>query len=771
MHKALYLYQIRSPRLFLWVLLSAVATVVLAVALVDTMAQYFRYPVHTSVRESYGGWASSRTAGANGAAAWRPGTWESWTAMAAGVPVPGPSRPAVTFPAVTVCSSHAFSRTRVAAASEPVAASSIGNAEVRALARSAEELVLGCSFGGARCSASELVETLHTDLGACFSFNVGPTTISGTTYNAQSGAKLLAASAAADDGLHLVLDLRPDDALPPSTGLAAALNSTSSTPGSGAPAGASSAEVPAATVNDTLLEGLSRPDDASVAIVIVHDPAERPDPISASTAGAAPGLLTDIAFERHDRTRLPAPHGSCGEREGAGGLGSSYSVASCQTSCRARQVLEQCGCAQLPWPDSLVRPPTAPACLSNHAPHAACVARVGAAVDDGVGCSCPNACTDSSFRLSSSAASWPPSASSSDIVASLRRARAATSFAIEALNIDAAYVQRGIAVVNVRLSTLAVTLHEDVASFPILMALGVAGGLGALLLGASLLTAIECLELLGMSAGMAMASCAASVAWCCCAVPMAMRQRRSSVAAGPKVLTRVPSRGQAPSKPALRTPRSRLGSAATAGQAYRVRASGTGHFSPAVPRAASDNGATRPTSGVSRPQLQGFSPPASSVASPAVTVVPGHLTPHLRTSVHSSNRIQTIDESEMTRGAPSMDYTETAASEANAGVVDYTIDVDPESSDRGDADFGPAPSPDFGSPHASRPQRGAGVKHEQRRATAAEISAAAAAAVDQSGRPTTAAAPHLAAPSRASIPSHLASKGSPRRTKSGTLQP
>ena len=426
------------------------------------------------------------------------------------------------FPAVTVCSSHGASRQRLEDF-VPLSAASLGNSHVEGVVRTAAELVLSCTFDGLPCLASDMLETLSGDFGACFTFNIGPTSVGGVQANAPGGAPLVATSTAARDGLQLVLDLTPDDAVWTGEGLG--LSSSTSLAG---------ADV-AGHLNATTMRSLRYGSDATFAVVSVHAPHELAPTSGSSSVTALPGTLSEVGFARVDRLRLPAPFGSC-EPLPQAASGAAYSATACLDACVAQHILDACGCRRLPWPRRSPEPVGLPACM--HPNDTACELSVALAVESGAACGerdCPIPCAESSYTLRTSSAAWPPVAAVDQVTQWLRTSRAPSAAGRNKslADMESSYSQRGIAVVRVFPTGLRAAVDRDVAAMSTIRLLATVGGLSALLLGASFMTCVEFLECGALSALGAFGICCGCVAGACCKQPKAMRDRRGSATAVP----------------------------------------------------------------------------------------------------------------------------------------------------------------------------------------------------------------------------------------------
>lgn len=451
------------------------------------------------------------------------GFWRLFSDPALPARTQGGPPESIVFPAVTVCSSHGVSRQRLEALPSASPAS-LGNAEVEGVVRTVSELVLSCTFDGLKCLPSDMLETLSGDFGACFTFNIGPTSIGGVQANAPGGTPLVATSTSAKDGLQLVLDLTPDDAV------------WSSAIPFGQETAASTTGMPSeGHLNATTMRSLRSGSDGTFALVSVHPAHEQAPTSSPASVHAVPGTLTEIGFSRVDRLRLPAPFSSC-EPWPHAASGAAYSATACMDACIARTVLAACGCRRLPWPRLSPEPTGVPACM--HPNDTGCELGVALAAETGTACGegdCPVPCAESSFTLRSLSAAWPPLGAVDEVAEWLRNSRAPSAAGRNSslADMESSYSQRGIAVVRVHPTALRAEVSRDVAALSTIRLLATVGGLSALLLGASFMTCLEFVECGTMSALGAASCCCGCMAGRCCKQPKAMRDRRGPTASAP----------------------------------------------------------------------------------------------------------------------------------------------------------------------------------------------------------------------------------------------
>jgi hypothetical protein len=434
--------------------------------------------------------------------------------------LPGPAE----FPSVTVCSSSGFSRERLEQAGRWQPGNEL--AKLRAVGRTAEETVLGCTFAGMRCDAAGFTVVQSPQHGNCFTFNADSTTLEGVTYGAAGRPPLASSSTSPDQGLTLTLRLGHLDAW-------TRWDANSSLEGARALAQASS--VSEGWVNASLIPGIAFPTESLGVVISVHPRESLPVFEGPGTTGVLPGTASKVSFARTDRYRLQRPHGVCSRAV------SSSERPLCISRCEAQALVSQCSCHM---PGSALDTSTVPVCSAANPLHRQCLASVEL-TDVKHGCSstgsadpCPLACADSTFLLSHSSLALQldtgsgvsSAAGASALSSTLRNAISSIPSLLSESNlVDRTFVNRGIAVVTVYPRSLQATAVEDAVTMTPIVLLAVMGGILSLFLGASVMSVLEVLEFLVLAVWVAVGGACSAVAWLCCSVPAAIRRRRASV--------------------------------------------------------------------------------------------------------------------------------------------------------------------------------------------------------------------------------------------------
>ncbi|RUS81939.1 hypothetical protein EGW08_010284 [Elysia chlorotica] len=248
--------------------------------------------------------------------------------------------------------------------------------------------------------------------------------------------------------------------------------------------------------------------------VLIHDKLEYPFPEDGGLI-VGPGFYTSIGIRKTNITRLSQPYGDCIEN----GLVSSknlfsdegygYSRNACQKSCFQEYVYRNCSCCESSYPcvsHALVRstgkaaPSTGiPFCNISRWVELDCVDRAQLKFQENLlGCvdACPAACTQSTFATSISTGMFPMELSINATVEKLKRSGTVAN--VTDFN---QFLRQSFLQLEIFYESFILEKVDSEPAYTWNKLLGDIGGQVGLLLGFSILTAVELLELLVVDIG------------------------------------------------------------------------------------------------------------------------------------------------------------------------------------------------------------------------------------------------------------------------------
>ncbi|GFR91625.1 acid-sensing ion channel 4 [Elysia marginata] len=324
-----------------------------------------------------------------------------------------------------------------------------------------EDMLFSCTFGAERCSADNFTYIYNLQYGNCYTFASSQFSNRSEWSSKRAGPR---------HGLNLELDIQYGDYLPSS---------------------------PAAGVK-----------------VVIHDNGEVPFPEDGGLI-AGPGLYTTIGIRKSKIKRLPDPYGNCiqeldtnnNQKNLFAKSGFKYSLNACLKSCFQVHIYKACNCCDSSLPcdsDSLqsgagrtatggsieycnVTSEESGRCLNKTAHYFA---------GNKLGCAkfCPPPCEESTFSKSVSIGKWP----TRNYLALVMYNRGIQS------NIEDYIAYAGVTMlkVDIYFDSLSLEKVESQPAYSWNKLLGDIGGQLGLMLGFSILTAVEILELLIVDLGL-----------------------------------------------------------------------------------------------------------------------------------------------------------------------------------------------------------------------------------------------------------------------------
>ncbi|RUS74945.1 hypothetical protein EGW08_017300 [Elysia chlorotica] len=247
--------------------------------------------------------------------------------------------------------------------------------------------------------------------------------------------------------------------------------------------------------------------------IIVHENAEVPFPEDGGVV-ARTGAHTNIGIRKTHIKRLPQPHGDCIKQVDSTNTnknlfsekGFSYSLHACLKSCFQESVYKECSCCDPSYPcisDALQLSTGIPAssgviqyCNVTAPDTGLCVGSVAERfADNSLGCSqiCPPSCEESTYSTTVSSGKWP----TDRYFATVLHNQGVSDHIVELMQ----RAEYSLLKLSVYFDSLIVEKVESQPAYSWNRLLGEIGGQLGLLLGFSILTAVEIIELLLLDLG------------------------------------------------------------------------------------------------------------------------------------------------------------------------------------------------------------------------------------------------------------------------------